>query len=239
MFRYKYGLILSTHNNGYWDNDALQLLEESVSMIAHKFKTSVDLVEFQNLTGYFGPIPDSDLFKQIYKGLTIKRRPKDKKYVPNHGDVYGWIQDKNTYIAYGPQQNWIAGSIRGQNIIFHELGHILDKRANNRHTYALKLAANHCLPLQMAIAYIKVNEADVTADYGIGINSGLGVNFRSSTAEDEIWADLFASWVRNSFYSIKDKKDGRIFKNYVNSYMTTVTTDIAIDWALDTGHIGY
>jgi hypothetical protein len=257
MFRLKYGLILDVHEferggetiKGQWDRDAYLLLNEAVYRIASRFYQSVDWTEVEYATSYFHKIPQNELFRIAFNGLTIKRGNKDELYVPDRGRVYGWISDENTYIAYGPKENWKPGSISGQNIIFHEFGHILDKRADywvngrwaaNYHTQALIYAYNHCSELGGLIDYIQEREAiQGTGDNGIGKQSGLGVNLRSDYTFDEIWADLFASWVRNSFYSLPSHNEGQVFKNYIDPYMTRVVTSMAIDWVYDHGLLGY
>jgi RHS repeat-associated protein len=254
----KYGLILTGHTyngkTGKWSVDDLLVLEDVVSRIAYRFKSVVNWYEVAAIyRGLRVDISASELFRMAFGGLEIQRGDSDTVYVPDHGNVYGWLKSKDCYIAYGPKSHWEPGSRRGVALLLHEFGHVLDFRNGQQHATALGYEPS----LQPLIEFIEYREEKTgVADKGIKRLSGLGVNFRTELNVGEYWADLFASWVLNDFdtnanmnttgplscpeenpdCNRKDANDGRVWKNYIDPYMINVATDLALQWMSDNGY---
>ena len=244
-----FGLLLTSTKDGMtidngienWDENALNLLRDTVSLVAIKFRNNVDWDKVVKLTGFAGRISGNILFKAFYSGLEIRRGSPDISCVQGFSTCYyGLTRAGYLYKAYGPQSNWQPGSTIGRNTILHELGHIIDQRSQttlngyvvtNAYTRALLKEMSCNQSLRDAINKIWAHEA-VENRYATQdlwqIRSGFGVNLRTASNAYEIWADMFASWVINEFPHETNGINGEIYKNFIGPFMRNELTNMAI-----------
>lgn len=231
----QYGFILTSTDNlerspniENWDLPALTLLEEVSNMVAWKFVNSINWREVMMHSISPRSISGTELFRNYFDGVEIRRGPSNQNKVPGTG-YYGKVSSSgNLYTAYGPKNIWEPGSQKGRNIILHEFGHIID----NRSSYKYSIDLDGCNKLDYIIEKIYTYEkSHGYADMGgWGTKSGLGVNRRTDSNPQEIWADLFGSWVIDSFPTNPndfEANDGTAFKNYIDPYMRSDLMNLA------------
>lgn len=222
----------------------LLVMKTVVDSISTRLLQSVDRSRVKGLT------TKRLLFMAAFEGLEVRRGPRDMEYVPaaiyNCSNCWGKSESGKRIIAYGPKVNWgykdgqnEPKSLRGVGLMLHEFGHIIDQRTRWDSTSHVYNGSAHTKTLikefdkQKDIAKLIQNIWDVEGDplddevdrpNKMGTASGLGVNWRTSTYHDEIWADLFASWALNSY---NFEAGGGTWKKFMDDYMRDIATNFA------------
>jgi len=224
-----YGVDLDVHEanekKGEWRLGALGTLESAMTSVGSRLRSAIDRQAWRNSPGS-GTLPSSqEMFKRVFSPLTFLRGPVEMRYYPGTLWFGRASQGKRIYL-YGLEQHWANGTMF--EVILHELGHILDQRQPSRYSGGMnaEVALRDAIGNIQSEEYYRTGPNDPREKETLGTESGLGVNRRSSTGVDEIWADLFASWAAGQY---GNPNYAPLWKAFINSLMRDVATLNAIN----------
>lgn len=135
---------------------------------------------------------------------------------------WGTFTRAGIIVAYGPEADWgygASGTREMAGVFAHELGHILDFRAEGAHSQRLSSAT-----VRRQLGLTNAQGEWIALALAPSQESGLGIHVRTANTIPEAWADALASW---SFGSYRGDA-GAIWEGYMNRYMEAIATDWAI-----------